>query len=245
MRTLQVVNFREYATFIISDTSIKVTVEEMRCVQSTAYINSLAFHEYHLRDSDEQVAFRVNLTHVVTCLKVHSKSGASLKLSYRGHGFPLELIIEENGVVTDCNLKTFPPDNLVDFSMDPDAHNRVTMTSDLMKTFIKEIDPTSEVVEIGLSSDSPNMSIVTAGHGGQGLLEMDKTDGTFRTIECPLVLKSSYKLCHLRMAFKPLSLFQTLCLRIDREGLLRLQYMTNTPNMSHCVAEFYVLPLCE
>ena len=58
-----------------------------------------------------QTTFRVNLSVFLDCLNMFGKAEASalpvgLRMSYKGYGHPLELMLEESGVVTDCRLKT-------------------------------------------------------------------------------------------------------------------------------------------
>ena len=64
----------------------------------------------------------------------------------------MTVLIEEDGIITDCSLKTQQPDELVDFHLDPeDVLNKVVLQTELLKDFLNEVDPTSELMEVYLS----------------------------------------------------------------------------------------------
>ena len=65
----------------------------------------------NLNWSSWQATFRVNMSVFLDCLNMFGKSEAAaapvgLRMFYKGYGHPLELMLEESGVVTDCRLKT-------------------------------------------------------------------------------------------------------------------------------------------
>jgi len=67
----------------------------------------------------------------------------------QGTGYPLSIIIEEDGVITDCSLKTLEVDSLLDFYLESEnIVNKVVLQTELLKDLITELDPTSELVEV-------------------------------------------------------------------------------------------------
>lgn len=69
-------------------------------------------------------------------------------------GYPVSVIIEEDGVITDCSLKTLEVDTLLDFRFDMDnVVNKVVLKTELLKDVIAELDPTSELVEVYIMCD--------------------------------------------------------------------------------------------
>lgn len=78
---------------------MKVTVEDTKCVQASAFIQSEIFQEYTLnkKGKDDLITFKINLSVVLECLNIFG-SGSSgggittLRMSYQGYGFPLEML---------------------------------------------------------------------------------------------------------------------------------------------------------
>lgn len=67
----------------------------------------------------------------------------------QGTGYPVSIIIEVDGVITDCSLKTLEVDTLLDFHLEPEnVVNRVLLQTELLKDITAELDPTSEIVEV-------------------------------------------------------------------------------------------------
>lgn len=65
----------------------------------------------------------------------------------------MSILIEENGIITDCSLKTQNPEELLDFHLEPEnVLNKVVLQTELLKDILYELDPTSEVIEVTLNN---------------------------------------------------------------------------------------------
>jgi cell cycle checkpoint protein len=52
----------------------------------------------------------------------------ALKICYEGYGSPLVLYLEDNGIITECSIKTLETESLVNFEFDFDkVVNKVIM----------------------------------------------------------------------------------------------------------------------
>lgn len=70
----------------------------------------------------------------------------------KGIGNPLSILLEENGIITDCSLKTQHPEELLDFHLEPEnVINKVVLQTELLKDILYELDQTSEVIEVTLA----------------------------------------------------------------------------------------------
>ena len=73
---------RDYSTWSISSSGIKVTVEDSKCVQSNAFVKSELFQEFHLKTGrgdipgTDDLSFSINLRVVLECLNCLSVSDA-------------------------------------------------------------------------------------------------------------------------------------------------------------------------
>lgn len=67
----------------------------------------------------------------------------------QGTGHPVTILIEEDGIIVDCSLKTQTPDELLDFQMEAESVvNKVLLRSELLKDVMVELDPTSDFIEV-------------------------------------------------------------------------------------------------
>lgn len=71
---------------------LKLTVEEMKCVETTAYIPCEMFSSYTVK-ANEDIKFKLSLKVLTECLHIFGDDGnPSLKLSYSDTGSPLCLV---------------------------------------------------------------------------------------------------------------------------------------------------------
>lgn len=71
---------------------LKITLEEMKCAETTAYIPSEMFSSYHI-EPNEDVKFKINFKIFTECLHIYGDDGnPSLKLSCKNIGSPLCLV---------------------------------------------------------------------------------------------------------------------------------------------------------
>ncbi|PSN41823.1 Coronin-1C [Blattella germanica] len=148
-----------------TDNGLKVTVEDSKCIQASAFIQKEVFQKYIL--NDEQVAFKINLSVLVECLNIFGGTATALKMCYQGYGYPLTMLLEENGVITDCSIKTLEPEDVMDFNFAAsNVLNKIILRSECLKEVFAELDTSSDLIEILLSPDPPYFRISTSGVAG-------------------------------------------------------------------------------
>ncbi|KAL7300557.1 cell cycle checkpoint protein RAD1 [Trichogramma pretiosum] len=247
IQLLRAVNFKESATCYGSKNGLKLTVEEAKCMQASAYIPIQLFEEYTLT---EDIIFRINLNVFVECLSMFwsnintTGSTTSLEMHYKGVGHPVTILIEEDGVVVDCSLKTQEPDEILDFDLDPETViNKVLLHSELLKDVLAELDPTSNHLELLLSPKSPYFMISTKGLAGECHVQMPHNTEMIETFQCKKEAKSKYLLPHIKPAMKAMLCSNKVSLRTNESGLLCFQYMIKTDDGVNCFIEYYISPL--
>ncbi|XP_033123280.1 cell cycle checkpoint protein RAD1-like isoform X2 [Anneissia japonica] len=125
---------KELATIFATENGLKVTVEDSKCVQANAFLQAAIFQSYVIRE--DSVTFKISLSVLQECLTIFgggSSQGGNpaLKICYAGYGSPLLLMLEENGVLTDCSIKTLEPDETLDFNFtSANVINKIIMKSD-------------------------------------------------------------------------------------------------------------------
>lgn len=71
---------------------LKVTLEEMRCLEISSYIPVNMFSSYQI-DSTQEVIFKVSFKTFVEILNIFGEEGnPSIKMSYEAPGEPLHLM---------------------------------------------------------------------------------------------------------------------------------------------------------
>lgn len=249
VQLLRSVNHRENATCFCTDNGLKITVEDSKCIQASAYIPIQVFQEFNLV---EDVIFKINLTVLVECLNMFwssmSSSNASvgLQLYYKDQGHPVTVLIEEDGIITDCSLKTQDPDEILDFHMETElVLNRVVLKTTLLRDIWTELDPSSEYLELLLSPESPYFRITSNGLAGECRIELPHDSELICTFQCKKEASFFYRQTHIKPAMKALGCCETVSLRTDKNGLLCFQYMVKTDEGHICYVEYYVSPVIE
>ncbi|XP_015179482.1 PREDICTED: cell cycle checkpoint protein RAD1 isoform X2 [Polistes dominula] len=163
-----------------------------------------------------------------------------------GIGNPLSVVIEENGVITDCSLKTQNPEGLLDFYLEEqNVYSRVVLKTELLKDILTELDPTSEIIELLLSPEEPFFRISTNGLAGICHIELPHDGDMIENFKCQAAATTKYKLAHIKPAMKALSCAYKTSLRTDTCGLLCFQYMIKTEEGNVCYVEYYISPVID
>lgn len=247
IQLLKAINFKETATCLGSENGLKITVEDAKCMQASAYIPSVVFHEFNLK---EDVTFSISLNILVECLSMFwptsQEDSVTVQIFYKGTGYPLTIIIEEDGVITDCSLRTLEVDTLLDFHLEAEnVLNKVVLQTELLKDIIAELDPTSELVELCLSPEEPFFRISTNGLGGTCHIDLPRNSDLVDTFRCTSTATTSFKSIHIKPAMKALSCAHKVSLRTNNVGILCFQYMIKTEDGHICYIEYYISPLID
>lgn len=253
---LKSIHFRERSTWYISENGIKVTVEDAKCVQTNAFIKADLFQEFMLRpgrgdeDGTDDLSFSVNLGVVLECLNMFGGVGVgenlgsapSLKICYAGYGHPLVLYLEEQGVVTDCQVKTREAEECLDFNFaNAKIISKVIMNSDYLKEVFSELDTSSEYIQFCVSPGTPNFQIRTMGPAGDCNVDVPNSSDMVELFTSSNTSSARYKLAMLRHGIRPLGLSEKVSIRMDERDFLCLQYMVRTDD-GPAFLEFYCAP---
>ncbi|CAG5129579.1 unnamed protein product [Candidula unifasciata] len=243
---LKAIHFKDTAIIFASPMGIKVTVEDAKCVQANAFIQEAIFHEYNIKA--DQLAFKINLTVLLECLTIFGSSAVpgvctSLKMCYAGYGCPLILMLEEEGVLTDCSLKTLEPDEVLDFDFcSTNVVNKIIMKSECLKEVFSELDTTSDVLQILMSPDEPYLQFSTFGNAGSSHSSFPKDSEMMESFQCSKTQTNRYKISLLKPSVKALALSARISIRTDDRGFLSMQYMIKLEDGQICFVEYFCSP---
>lgn len=250
---LKTVAFIETATCFISDNGLKVTVEQAKCVQCSAFIQASIFQQFTFTSSTPAV-FRINLNTLIECLSIFGGGGsgagggqeashASLKMSYVDHGHPLSLLLEEGDVLTDCKIQTQDAEETLDFDFtSANVVNKIIMQATCLSEAFAELDTSSDVLEMHTSDSTPFFRLSTFGYAGTTQIDYPKDSEMIEVFECTKTLVNRYKLVLLKPCSRALNCSSKVSLRIDQRGFLSLQCMILTEDRQPCFVEFLCVP---
>ncbi|XP_025091169.1 cell cycle checkpoint protein RAD1-like [Pomacea canaliculata] len=243
---LKAIHFKDMATVFVTAQGLKVTVEDAKCVQANAFVQAAIFHHFLL--TQDQVTFKINLSVLIECLTIFGSgtgpnTATSVKMCYAGYGSPLVLVLEEDGVLTDCSLKTLDPDEVLDFDFcSTNVINKIIMKSECLKEVFNELDVTSEVLQILMSPDAPYLQLSTFGSAGSTHSSFLKESDMVEAFQCTQTQSSRYKMQLLRPSSKALALSTRISMRTDARGFLSLQYMIRNEDGQICFVEYFCAP---
>jgi len=243
---LKAVHFKESATCFVSSNGLKFTVEDAKCVQANAFVQSGIFQEFIFKE--ESATFRINLNVLLECLNIFGSSKdtgtfTALKMCYAGYGSPLILMLEEGGVLTDCSIQTQEPDETLDFDFSSaEVLNKIIMKSECLKEAFSELDMTSEVLQILMSPDNPYFRLSTFGHAGSTHSDFPKDSDMVESFECQQTQTNRYKISLLKPSTKALQFSSKISIRMDNRGFLSMQYMIINEDGQVCFVEYLCAP---
>ncbi|GIY88527.1 cell cycle checkpoint protein RAD1 [Caerostris darwini] len=243
---LKAVHFRDIATVCATSEGLKVTVEDTKSVQANTYIQSSLFHEYNI--NDQTVIFKVNLNVLLECLNIfggknNPGSITTVKICYSGYGSPLVLLLEENGVITDCKLQTMEPDDILDFEFTPSkVINKIIMQSEILKEVWADLDMNSDVLEILMSPAEPYFQLTTKGTLATTHINFSKDSDMIESFECTSTLKNRYQISLIKPSLRALVQSTKVSIRTDDRGFLCMQYMIKMEGSQCCFVEYLCSP---
>lgn len=246
--SLKAINFNDDANIMISENGLNVVVEEAKNVQASMYISRECFSEFRLQNADA-LEIRVNLTVVTDCLSVFAGADCSMKLLYKGSGAPLVLILEHHGeddLITEVSIKTKNGFENLDFVIDEndDSFNRIIFRGGDFSNLLNEINKAAEELEIYMSPRSPYFRLTALGVvQAESNVEVAKTSDMFTTFSCQMMTTARYKMSHIRLAMKGLTVAMKVALKTDKSGLLEIQIKVLDEGAATINLVLFVTPL--
>lgn len=241
------VNFKETAVFCALENGLKISCEDAKCTQGIAFVHSDLFQEYSVKE--ECVCIRVNLTILIECLNIFgsvSLSGVStaLKICYEGYGHPLTLLLEDNGIITECSVKTLESDSLVNFEFDFDkVTNKIIMKSECFKEALSEIEASNDIIEILIAPERDFMRISSFGIMGDTHVDIPSNSEYIEVFDCKETQRYRYKVNFIKHSLKALAASSKIALRIADSGVMSIQFLIPIPELAKMAfVEFYFCP---
>ncbi|VDO27752.1 unnamed protein product, partial [Onchocerca flexuosa] len=221
----------------ISKNGLRIVVDDQNCVQGIAYFKSDIFTEFIL--NEDVVTFRIPLSIFTECLNAFGAGVSTvMKMTYDGYGEPLKVMLEKNGIVAKCLIKTQNPDIVLDFDFNPaNVAAKVIMKPWMLKETFHELDHSSPTV--GFRVDRFSLSVITEGDMGKIKTKFPHYSEQIERLECKHDVEFTYRLNLVKRMTSPLDICSKLSLRIDHRGILSTQFMVEHNENNHIFLEFF------
>ncbi|MCP9265975.1 Cell cycle checkpoint protein RAD1 [Dirofilaria immitis] len=212
----------------ISNNGLRIIVDDQNCVQGIAYFKIDLFTEFVLNEDECLTAFGTGVSTVV-------------KMTYDGYGEPLKLMLEKDGIVARCLIKTQDPDIVLDFDFNPASVTaKIIMKPWMLKETFHELDQSSPAV--GFRIDRFSLNVITEGDLGKIKTKFPHYSEQIERLECKQNVEFTYRLNLIKRMTPSLDICSKLSLRIDQRGILSIQFMVEHNENSHVFLEFFCIP---
>lgn len=248
--SLKAINFSQDVNIILSENGFKAIAEDAKHVQAIVYVTKECFSEYKLMNNEE-ISFRVNLGVVCDCLSIFTGVDCSMKMIFKGNGAPLVFVLEQHGdddLVTECSVKTKNGEEPLHFSLDDEdsGYNTIILRGVDFAHLLGDINKSTEELEIYMSPDAPHFRLTSLGvMQSESNIEVARTSDIIIKFSCKSMCSAKYKMSHIRIPMRAITLAPKVALRTDSSGLLGLQLMVLSDDNSQIYIEYFITPLCE
>ncbi|CAL8090289.1 unnamed protein product [Orchesella dallaii] len=261
---LKTINFCEKVNVFVSVAGIRFIVEEGRYVQAGVLFKAELFRTFTC--SEDSVGFKIPFKELLDCLKIlggESKGGnvtndtvdgvgapgaavgssRSMQITYGGYGSPCAFSLEENGMITEIELRTEELDVISDY----DEDNRkweITMDSKLLHEHLFELEgysPENVIIRV-----VPDSCLQFRAIGSAGSLKISlpkKCGGVERFCSVANPESARYKFSILRHSFRLIQASEKVVLQMGETGVLSIRLIFKEAMGTTC--EFHIVPLVE
>ncbi|XP_030753111.1 cell cycle checkpoint protein RAD1 [Sitophilus oryzae] len=238
---LKSIAIKEFAVLRPMKEGLKITVDEMRCIEASAYLPCNIFSAYAI--DNEDIIFKVNLKILTEILNIFGEDDhTSLKLSYKSAGSPLFLIMnhEEENITVDCEIRTVNIDDFENPSLAEECNmNKIVMNANIFGELLNRLDSPAEEVQITFSPSHPYFKLKTTGLVGESEVCINKNSDSVTMYQCNEKTKSIYTFSNIRHVIKVLHHADKVAISTGESGLLGLQLVINCDD-NQMYVEFYI-----
>jgi len=247
LHLLKALSFQDRVNVFISPNGLKVTVDEAKSMQMSAFVESTFFYEFLLRDGKgdvegkADVAFNVCLTTLLNCIELGQNDSTQLKICYQGYGNPLRLFIADQGLTFDSVLNTREVEDCLNFNFtNSTVLAKIICSSEMFKDVVSSLNNAADYVTLQINETS--IKFISSTIYGDSEVEVKCSSRMIESYKCVSAIKATFKLSLLKQGFKPLAFSEKLSLRVDSRDFLCIQHMMKVEGEGRGFAEFYCVP---
>lgn len=212
---------------------------EAKYTQANGMLRAELFQAFRCAEGGGR--FAVNLKTAIECLTVFGLSAlqqTSVSMSYRAGDGAFRMALEEQGILTTCEIATLADegDDAMEltalasaFSESPEVF-RAILNSESLREVMAELGeiPGTEVVTVSVSpredGDDPPLQFSTAGTFGYYDIELHANNKTYVHVECKREGEWPYTVSALLRGMRALGHAKDTYMRINADGILCIQH---------------------
>ncbi|XP_056638354.1 cell cycle checkpoint protein RAD1-like [Diorhabda sublineata] len=239
---LKAITMKDYVILRPMAEGLKLTLDEMKCVETSVYIPNSFFTNYNV-DKSEEIIFKISLKVLVDILNIFGDEGSpSFKLSYAHVGAPLCIImnhIEEN-ITIDCEIRTMNVDDFDDVSLAGGCDvNKLVIKADILTELLNRLNNSADELSIKLSPDPPYFTLSATGIAGKSEVSISKNSDAVTLFQCQKTTTAVYYFNNIRTVLKVMAYADKVGISTGDSGLLGLQLVITSDDKQMYV-EYYV-----
>ncbi|KAL1508942.1 hypothetical protein ABEB36_003756 [Hypothenemus hampei] len=242
---LKSIAIKEFAVFRPMEEGLKVTLEEMRCVETSAYIPREIFSLYQVKESEDNL-FKINLKTFTDVINIFGDDiNTTLKLSFNSPGSPLRLIVShaEDNVFIECEMKTLNINEFESPSLAEECNlNKIVVNANIFVELLQRLDNSADELKIVFQPDFPYFSLKAKSLSGDSEVALNKNSDSVLVFQCNEQTDFTYAFSNIRHILKVMHYANKVAISTGSTGLLGLQLVIENEQHQMYV-EYYVTSL--
>ena len=245
-RILKCIHFSEKCICFISTRGLKFANFLSTSSNSSCFIPKQMFEVYRLVVED--IYCQVNLTLLLEFLQIfgNSPSHVTLLIHYRKH-IPLQLILEEHGVITECNISTEHPFELLNLNFGNESTLcHFVMKPEGLKDIFNDLDMSNANIEVAIFPKNQILRFISKGALGHSQIDINNHPDMVEKMKLCSThedISFTYRLSTLKYFSKALIYAMKSSIRINCGGMLCIQFIIYSDSNKIGFSEFLVLPV--
>ncbi|XP_066150473.1 cell cycle checkpoint protein RAD1 [Euwallacea fornicatus] len=239
---LKSIAIKEYAIFRPMEEGLKVTLEEMKYIETSAYIPRTMFSLYHIIDTKDNI-FKINLKTFTDILNIFGDdSNPSLKLTFKASGSPLCVIMNhsEENITVDCEIKTMNMDEFENLSLAEECNlNKIVINANIFCELLQSLDNMADELQITFSPEYPFFQLKSRSLSGESQVSLNKHSECVTNYQCKEKTDFTYTFANMKHIIKVLHHSSKVSISTGESGLLGLQLVINADE-NQMYVEHYV-----
>eukprot|EP00941_MAST-03F_sp_MAST-3F-sp1_P000139 g139.t1 len=232
--------------------NIQFQVEDVgKCLQATATLESKELQEFELNNCEEQMQFRLSLSVLLDCVNVFGHTNlsmTSLTMSCDTETEMFHMLLEYDGVVTECDMNTLTGDDsetdFIQLFRSSPIINKAIIKSQYLRDAFQELTDMAGAASVilRLSPTEPNFRMCAKGNVGSCYIDFPSSSESFVLFQSSRRQSLRYRLAFLQHAFRALQHSDQTYLRINEDGLLCVQHMVVSSSGATTYIDFVIMP---
>ncbi|KAG4105078.1 Rad1-domain-containing protein [Neocallimastix lanati (nom. inval.)] len=236
--------------------------------------NEFSNHGLNSSNKNSEIIFSLNINTLLDCLTIFggfqlsnsnnlkitkssnsdinvidiSKSKTTLRMECNSSTGRLDLLLEDNGVITVCKLNTYEFNETSEIEAMLNQYpliNQLILNSKWLNDAFSTLDSSCEEITIRISQEAPYFEISATNVSGTTKIEYTKNPEVIETFNCNATSIFSYKYSLLTNMFKALALSTKTQLKTNSKGVLQFQFMIPTIDTMVCFVDYIIIPSIE